>query len=60
MTSYKNNNYNTNINICQNCEILNTRIICLEYDSKSEELKQENKELKKRKLYKNQRFLYNL
>jgi len=47
MTSYtyKNNNYNTNINICQNCEILNTRIICLEYDN--EELKQENNKLNK-------------
>jgi len=47
MTSYtykKSNNYIMNTNICQNCEILNARITCLEYEII--ELKQENNELK--------------
>ena len=55
MSSYtykikSNNNY---MEICQNCielkkdiDILNTKITCLEYDSKSEDLKQEIKDFK--------------
>ena len=55
MSSYKNkskDNYIMNNNICENCikfkgeiDLLNTKIICLEYDI--EELKKENQELKK-------------
>ena len=48
MTSYTYKNANNNIiihtNVCQNCEILNARITCLEYDN--DDLKHENLELK--------------